>query len=373
MKKIILASFLLIFSVFVLASSSDAATIDEIKEKIKSYEQEVERLNKEAKTLSLQIAQFDTQIKLTTLKIEQTQEQILLLGGRIDQIEISLDQLTLAFSSRAVETYKMARLGDPVIVIASSPNLSEVVLRFHYLKRIQESDRNLLVQLQETQTIYQNQKEEQETLEKKLEEQKNQLAKEKRDKANLLTVTKSNERRYQELLASARAELAVVLGQGKESFLRDVKEGDVIGRVIASSSGCSSGQHLHFEVHQGGTIKDPSEFLRPISFKYSYNSDQYGYFGTINPRGSWNWPMREPIEINQGFGSHGFAKTFYPGGAHNGIDLDSSASTEVMSVKPGKLYGGSYQCGGRYPGVLLYAKVEHGDGTTAWYLHMTPL
>ena len=82
--------------------------------------------------------------------------------------------------------------------------------------------------------------------------------------------------------------------------------------------------------------------------------------------------MDEPIEINQGFGSHGFAQAFYPGGVHNGIDLDSNSSTQVKAVKPGKLYGGSYQCGGVYPGALLYAKVEQGDGFTTWYLHTTP-
>ena len=158
---------------------------------------------------------------------------------------------------------------------------------------------------------------------------------------------------------------------GKETFLRDVSEGDTIGRVIPSASGCSSGQHLHFEVHSGGSIQDPNNYLKPISFSYSPGYDT-SYYGAINPHGIWNWPMNEPIEINQGFGSHPFAQAFYPGGVHNGIDLDSGSSTNVKAVKSGKLYGGSYQCGGRYAGTLLYAKVEQGDGITTWYLHMTP-
>lgn len=82
--------------------------------------------------------------------------------------------------------------------------------------------------------------------------------------------------------------------------------------------------------------------------------------------------MEEPIEINQGFGTHEFARIYYPGGVHNGIDLDSKTSTTVKAVKGGKLYGGSYQCGGKYPGTLLYAKVDQGDGITSWYLHMMP-
>lgn len=350
----------------------EAKTLEEIQKEIENYENELGRLSAQAKTLTNQISQFDAQIRLTELKISQTEEKILLLGGRIDQLEGSLDALSTAFSSRAVETYKMARVGDPFLMVVSAPDLSRAVSRFYYLQRIQEADRELLTKLQFAQNNYKVEKTDQEDLQLELEEQKTNLDKQKKEKANLLSVTRNDEKRYQQLLASAQAELAVVLGQGKETFMRDVKEGEVIGRVIPSASGCSSGQHLHLEVHQGGSIADPSNYLRPISFSYDYGPDQYGYYGTVSPHGSWNWPMDEPIQINQGFGSHGFAKTFYPGGVHNGIDLDSGSSTSVKAIKAGKLYGGSYQCGGRYPGALLYAKVEHGDGIITWYLHMTP-
>lgn len=375
-KKILLFTallFVIFFGVKVVRVSAQAcADKTNLSERINCYEDELSRLGAQSKTLSNQIAQFDAQIRLTTLKISQTEEKISLLGGRIDQLEGSLDALSSAFSSRAVETYKMARVGDPFLIVVSAPDLSEAISRFHYLQRIQEADRDLLQRLQAAQDTYKVEKSDQEELQAELEKQKANLDRQKREKAALLAVTKNDERKYQELLAAARAELAVTLGQGKESFLRDVSEGDTIGRVIPSASGCSSGQHLHFEVHNGNSVQDPNNFLRQISFTYSYNADQYGYYGTINPHGSWNWPMNEPIEINQGFGSHGFASTFYPGGVHNGIDMDSASSTTVKAAKAGKLYGGSYSCGGRYPGVLLYAKIEQGDGITTWYLHMTP-
>ena len=44
-------------------------------------------------TLKNQIAQFNAQINLTQLKIADTQNKILLLGGRIDQLEVSLNDL----------------------------------------------------------------------------------------------------------------------------------------------------------------------------------------------------------------------------------------------------------------------------------------
>lgn len=364
---------LLVFLLLLLAPGEVfAKSLSDIQVEIERYEKELGRLSAQAKTLSNQISQFDAQINLATLKISETEEKISLLGGRIDQLEGSLNSLTNAFSTRAVETYKMARLGNQFLLLVLAKDVNQAVSRFHYLQKIQEEDRSLLERLQTAQTIYIREKEDQVDLQNELENQKVNLTIQKKEKANLLAVTRNNEKRYQELLAAARAELAVVLGQGKETFMRNVSEGETIGRIIPAASGCSSGQHLHFEVHQGDSIQDPNNFLRSISFTYDYGPDQYGYYGTVNPHGSWNWPMNEPIQINQGFGSHSFAKTFYPGGVHNGIDIDSGSSSTVKAVKAGKLYGGSYQCGGRYPGALLYAKVEHDGGLTTWYLHTTP-
>lgn len=341
-----------------------------ISERINCYEDEVSRLQAQSKTLSNQIAQFDAQIRLTTLKISQTEEKIVLLGGRIDQLEISLNALSNAFSSRAVETYKMARVGDSFLLLISVPDLTEAVSRFHYLQRIQSADRDLLSRLQAAQTTYEGEKTDQEDLQKELGIQKVNLNSQKAAKAALLAATRNDEKRYQQLLAAARAELAVVLGQGKETFLRDIGEGEKIGTIITGSSGCSSGTHLHFEVHQGSSTQDPNNYLRQISFNYGPGYD-ISYYGAINPHGSWNWPLNEPIQINQAYGSHPFAKAFYPGGVHNGIDMTSNDRV-VKSVKGGKLYGGSYQCGGTYSGTLLFAKIEQGDGFTTWYLHMTP-
>ncbi len=355
-----------------LARAQTCSDIGNVTDRIHCYEDELAKLGNQSKTLSNQIAQFDAQIRLTTLKISQTEEKIALLGGRINQLEGSLDSLSKAFTSRAVETYKMTRLGDPLVIVISAPNLTESIARFHYLEKIQEADRDLLQRLQTAQNTYVDQKTDQETLQKQLNTQKANLNSQKAAKAALLVVTRNDERKYQQLLEAARAELAVILGQGKETFMRNVSEGDTIGRVIPTASGCSSGQHLHFEVHNGNSVQDPNNYLKAISFSYDYGPDQYGYYGTVNPHGDWNWPMDQPIVINQGYGSHTFARTFYPGGTHNGIDLDSNGSSSVKAVKAGKLYGGSYTCGGRYPGALLYAKVEQDNGITTWYLHMTP-
>ena len=171
-------------------------------------QQQISQLQSQAKTLKNQIAQFDAQIKLTTLKISQTQAQIELLGGRIDQLEVSLNDLSKAFSSRAVETYKLSKFESNLFFILSANDINDAAQRFHYLKKIEEEDRNLLNKLETAQTTYEGEKTDQETLQKQLQKQKDALSSQKVAKGNLLTVTKNNESRYQSLLATANAQLA---------------------------------------------------------------------------------------------------------------------------------------------------------------------
>lgn len=173
-------------------------------------------LQNQANTLSNQIAQFNAQIYLTQLKINQTQEQITLLGGRIDQLEVSLQALTDAFSSRAVATYKMARSGEPFFLLITSGNLTQTVERFHYLQKAQVGDHDLLVRLQGAQNIYKQNKTDQEKLQQQLDDQKVQLASQKAAKDKLLAETQGSEAVYKKLLAQAQAELAA-LSQYAES------------------------------------------------------------------------------------------------------------------------------------------------------------
>ena len=141
MKQLVklLSVFFLVFSLFFLFVSTSSIraqkTLDQIRQEIETYQKELTRLGSQAKTLSNQIAQFDAQIRLATLKIAETEEKILLLGGRIDQLETSITDLSNAFTSRAVETYKMSRSGLPFFLLISSSDLSEAVTRYNYLQR----------------------------------------------------------------------------------------------------------------------------------------------------------------------------------------------------------------------------------------------
>lgn len=350
------------------------------QEKVTCLENKVADLKSQTKTLSSQIAIMDNQIRLTEARIEANKREILNLTLDIDTatkkistLSDSLNRITGVLLNRIVATYQAGRV-QPLEMLLSSRDASNLLARLNYLRIAQAHDKRLIYDVQQAKNDYTNQKEIFEAKKKKVESLKLQLEaysksleQQKIAKQQLLIATQADEVTYQQLLAQARAERAVVFGGGVDSYLRDVNQGDAIGFIASRSvsPGCSLGAHLHFEVQKDGSVQNPNNYLKSVNFSYDYGSDSYGYYGTINPSGDLPWPLNEPIIITQGYGSHGFAQNFYSGGVHTGIDMDSSSST-VKAVKSGKLYGGSYNCSN---GKLYYSKIVHDGGLVTWYLH----
>lgn len=369
----ILAAFTLLVQGFgfVKAQKDPQQLLDEITK----LETEVVKLKSQANTLKNQIAQFDAQIYLTGLKIQETEERITLLGGRIDQLEVSLDSLSKAFFTRVNETYKMERLESAFIFIITSQDLSEAVIRYHYLKLIQEADRNLLVRLQTAQNTYQEEKTDQEVLQEELEEQRSVLASQKAAKADLLAITRNDEKKYQQLLAQARAEyeaiIAITAGKGEETEVGKINQGNRIASIIQKASCNSSGPHLHFIVSENGTTHNPFSQLKPVAHENCSGPGKCSPADTFNPSGSWEWPINPTIRFTQGYGYTWAVQNTWVGRIyqfHNGIDVDSNDMT-VRAVKNGTLFQGSYSGFGGC--ALKYVRVKHDDSNLdTFYLHI---
>lgn len=343
-----------------------------VTERITCYENNINKLKDSGKTLSSQISQFDAQIKLTTLKIQKTEEQISLLSGRIDQIEGSLGSLNQAFSERAVETYKMARIEDPLLLLISSDNLNEAFNRFSYLKKIQEGDRSLLNRLQTAKDTYNNEKIDQEDLQKQLETQQKQLNTQKLAKKTLLDQTKSDEKRYQALLNQALAEKAAIenaLVSGTK--VGPVKAGDPIALVGNTGwhpdpyKSCSTGKHLHFEVRKNNVWTDPTQYLQNKTIQDDEKKTQANVGS-----GSWPWPIQDPIRLTQHYGQTPWSWRYkYSGGIHTGFDMVSSTSDVIKAPADGNLFKYSSLCtaGGNYINIVY---IDHGSDVVTFYLHV---
>lgn len=374
-------AFLIGFSFFfhsnTVTHADESAKLQDLARLIEEYTSKIQSLQAEANTLSNQIAQFDAKIILTETKIQQTQEQINLLGGRIEQLDVSMQKLGEAFTTRVVETYKIARFGDPIINMATATNVEQALSRYHYLQKIQAADQELLAKLRNAQTTYIDQRDSLEELEEVLGVQKKELDVQKSAKAQLLSVTKNNEKNYQSLLAATRSEYeaiqSIIAGYGDETEAGQVSAGDRIASVIQGPSCNSSGAHLHLIVTQGNSTRNPFEFLKSgISFQNCSGAGSCGEGDPFNPSGSWEWPLSSPITFTQGYGATWATKNTWVGriySFHNGIDINNSSDPTVKAVQSGTLYRGSFT--GSSGCRLRYVRVDHTDSDIeTYYLHI---
>jgi len=347
------------------ARAQSCQDIGNLDERIQCLNGELSKLTSQSKTLSNQIAQFDAQIKLTTLKITQTEEKIKLLGGRINQLKDSITVLETAFSSRAVETYKLSRFESNFVFLLTAPDIEDTVSRFHYLQKIQEADRSLFERLQNAQTTYEVEKVDQEDLHNELEIQKKNLNNQKTSKATLLTATKNDEKKYQSLLSQALAEKAAIekaLVSGVN--VGPVKRGEPIALVGNSGyPGCSSGKHLHFELRKNNVWIDPLPYLQSKTII----NEQDGGNSTVGS-GSWPWPIEDSVRVTQFYGHTPYSWRYsYSGGNHTGLDMVSTSSDVIRAPADGTLFKSAQNCSGSTINIVY---IEHGDSLISLYLHV---
>lgn len=230
-KKIIFLLFaiclLSLFKSFVYAEDSG---IQECRDNNKSVQDcpeflksKLNLLQGQSKSLSSQIAIMDSQIKLTEARIEANKRDILDLTLDIDtttkkisSLQDSLNRITEVLLNRIVATYQAGRV-QPLEMLLSSRDASNLLARLNYLRIAQAHDKKLIYDVQQAKNDYSNQKEifegklkKIESLKKQLEAYTYQLGQEKQTKQNLLTQTQGSEANYQKLLAEARAQLSAL-------------------------------------------------------------------------------------------------------------------------------------------------------------------
>lgn len=374
MRKILFSVLLLLFSVFVVSqpvfSQNAQEQYQNLQNEIEELQTRLSELAEKKNTLSSQISYMEGQVKITALKISQTEEQIKMLTEKIGRLEVSLDYIANLLNKRIVETYKKADI-NVLALFLSSDRFPDFIARYKYLKVIQANDRKLLYAMETTRTDYDDQRQEEEVLKEKLEKQQSLLARQKRDKEYLLEVTRSDEKRYQQILATKKAEqqafLAILAGGGDVAEVGPVTAGEAIATYINGASACSSGTHLHFEVQVSGQHQSPANYLRGVSITFEENVAQF------TPSGSWDWPIIEPIRVTQEYGETFWTRQGWLWYSfHTGIDIvsgsyDNPGPRTVKTVQEGTLYRGSIGCGG---GTLKYARVDHTDDIQTFYLHV---
>ena len=354
------------------------------KSKQSCWESKIREAQTAQITLQNTISILNGQISVQELRIDQTLAEIIVLekqigelSNRIEGLNLSLDKLTTLMVNRVGEHYKRSYL-NPWLGIFSKQRLNRLLSEFKYLKLTEQHTAAAMRRAEDQRLEYDHQKTLKETAQtqletkkQQLESQQQQLARQKKDQEYLLVETRHSETRYQQELAKTLAELeaiqSIIAGRGNESEVGGINQGETIAAIIPTASPCSTGPHLHFEVVKDNAHHDPTGYLKSIDTQW--NNDPDGSFGF---GGSWEWPVDNPAQINQGYGMTYYARVrrAYGGAPHTGIDIISKdkGNYQVKAVKPGKLFRGSIQCGG---GLLRYVRVEHqDDGISTYFLHV---
>ncbi len=343
---------------------------------VNKCQEELKKTRLEANTLQSAINIINGQVRIQSLRIQQTvaeieqlEKEITNLSERIEGLGISLDRLSGNLIKRIRESYKQSRLPYKNNLFAAN-SFNNFISQYRYINLAQEQTLELMKRTELQRLTYNQQKElkeskqlEVEKLRQELQSQKNILDAQKTSKDALLAETKNNESIYQQKLAEAQAELAairgIIAGLGKEIKIENVKKGDRIASIIQGRSVCSTGTHLHFEVVQDGSRKNPFELLKNTSLIWS-NADK-----EQNGTGSWDWPLNSPIRVTQGYGFTSYSSR-YANDLHTGIDIVSGDGV-VKAVEDGELYQGSMKCGG---GNLSYVRVKQNNNFSTYYLHV---
>ncbi|HQF40901.1 MAG TPA: peptidoglycan DD-metalloendopeptidase family protein [Candidatus Paceibacterota bacterium] len=351
----IIAVIILLFSGFAWRdnkSAAQAATADELRNKIENSQSEIQELEKEIQTfrqeitktqqeknsLNTEIKKIDltrqklgSEIKLTQNQIKTTEKQITELANGIQDKETAIEH------NRAVIAESMRLLAETddeslLISFLASESLSEfwnsadqlAQVNNRLIKLIAELNQNKK-QLTSTKVQKEVQKKDLSVLTTKLSDQKQLVDQTKQEKNSLLSATQSKETAYQKLLQDRLAK--------KRAVEAEMQQAEAQLKVVL----------------------DPNRL--PDS-------------GTKALR----WPL-DKIKITQYFGNTAFAlqnAAVYNGNGHNGIDLAADVGTPLKAASGGKVIGigdTDNTCQGASYGKWIL--IEHNNGLSTLYAHLS--
>lgn len=349
-------------------------------QKILEYQAKIAQLKSDQKNLESTLSLLDSEVSLKSNEIRKTNAEILKLekeiaglSNRIQGLEISLEKLTTVLVDRIQASYKSSKTQSSVQVVVLDA-FADLVTQYKFTQLSRDYLRALVAEAElqrlnydEEKIIKEDKQLEIERLKKSLESQRATLEQQQKQKKSLLESTQNDERKFQNLLSQALAEknaLEAALVSGTR--VGPVKKGDAIALVGNTGyPGCSTGEHLHFEIRKNNVWVDPSNYLQSKQLK----DEQNGGFVTLGS-GSWDWPLQDTIRLTQHYGVTPYSWRYkYSGGVHTGLDLVSMTSKIIRAPADGELFSATESCGSNSSPIKIVF-IDHGESVQSFYLHV---
>ena len=356
--SLILAA-VLVFSVMPL--SAQAKSSSEIREQIKDMKAENKELEKELESLRDQfreneneiinmVAQkdlIDQEIAILNEQIRNVNSQIMSYGLLIADKQDELDeaQADLAELSEKNKERIQAMEEEGTLsyweVLFKAKSFSDLLDRLNMIQEIAASDRRRMEELaaaaqlvSDTQAELNNEKTELEATRTQLDEMQLELADKRAEADELLRQLAAKGEEFQALIDESEAlqdELMAEIAQA-EKDLKKAEYQEWLATYVPPTTRPGN------DTTPSTDIPSSSGWVCPVPY-YTLTSP----FGMrIHPiRGTWTM--------------------------HNGVDMAAAQGTPIYAAKSGKVTVTSFQAGG----AGYYVSINHGDGFSSVYMHMT--
>ena len=342
----------------------EAATIEELQQKSKQLQADIDANNN-------RVAELSEQVDSLEVKVSQLEAEIAAANGEIELTEVKLDELRANLKQAEEDLERQKELLKATLqaiyersgattfeLLMATDSFTEFLNEQEYLGQLQSAVKQSTEEVIRLKAQIEAEKKEQEELLEKQKQQRAVVDAKRQEQQAILTETQGQEDAYRALVSNqlnqleeAEEELAALLAAGSYVNYGPVSRGQVLGSV--GSTGFSTGPHIHFQVYRNGSTQNPSAggtslingYLWPLSGGTGYISQSYG---CVAP--AWYYSVK----------CAGGTMSF-----HSGLDIAASAYTPVVAAAAGDVIFKGCQAGLGYVVV-----VDHGGGWQTWYPHM---
>lgn len=347
-----------------LSMAVSAASSSDLKDKLNGLKDQAEEISQKSDELEQQIAEnesktqtivekkanIDQQIEMTREKIENLNEQIQQYNLLIAEKQEELDQAQ-AQEADMNEQYElrlrtMEESGKVSYwsILFKARSLTDLLDRIDMISEIAQSDQEMIAQLkqaaekiadakaeiQQSKTEMESSKAEQAELEVQLNEQR----KEADALISDLTAKKDALRAANETYDEMESELRKQIVSVQEQYENALSDEEAAAKIAAARK-----QAAGKKTTTTTTTPSSSGFLYPLPSGSAYVSCPYGY-------------RYHPI-----YGYYAM---------HYGVDLAAASGTPIYATKSGTVTMADYSSVNGY-----YVAINHGDGYSSLYAHMT--